>query len=62
MSLSNIGMIGMDVCVTLKRPGFRIKKRRIKPKKVGKTHKISREDAMQWAKIDLGVEVRERDD
>lgn len=53
-----VGIIGMDVAVTLERPGFRIKKRMLRPKKVGKKHRISREEAMAWASR-LGVEVKE---
>ena len=40
-----IGIIGMDVCVTLERPGFRIKKRGMKRKKVGMKHRINKEEA-----------------
>jgi len=57
-----IGIIGMDVCATLERPGFRIKRRRIKPRKVGKKHKISREDAMKWTEQALGVKVTEEEE
>jgi large subunit ribosomal protein L5 len=53
----DIGIMGLDVAVTLERPGFRIKKRKIKPKKVGKHHKITKEDAMEWAQKELGVKI-----
>jgi large subunit ribosomal protein L5 len=56
-----VGIIGMDVAVTLERPGFRIKKRMIRPKKVGKAHRITREEAMEWARKQ-GVEVREAEE
>lgn len=55
----DIGILGMDVCVTLERPGFRIKKRRIRPKKIGKKHRISKEDAIRWATEELGIKVTE---
>lgn len=58
----DIGILGMDVCVTLERPGFRIKKRRIKPKKVGKGHRILKEEAAEWAKKEFGVRVTEEED
>ncbi len=57
----DIGIRGMDVCVTLERPGFRIKRRMIKPKKVGKKHRISREEAIEFIK-GLGVEVAESEE
>lgn len=40
-------IMGLEVAVALERPGFRIKKRKICPKKIGKYHKISKEDAIQ---------------
>ncbi len=56
-----VGIIGMDVSVTLERPGFRIKKRMLRPKRVGKKHRISRDEAMEWVRK-LGVEVKEGED
>jgi large subunit ribosomal protein L5 len=55
----DIGILGMDICVTLERPGFRIKRRRIKPKKVGKRHRISKEEATEWAKKEFSIEITE---
>ena len=55
----DVGILGMDICVTLSRPGFRVKKRRIRPQKIGRTHKISREDAIEWAKKSLGIKIKE---
>ncbi len=52
-----IGILGMDVCVTLERPGFRIKRRKIRRKKIGKKHRISKEETIKWAKEKLGVEI-----
>lgn len=58
-----IGIMGMDVCITLARPGFRVKKRKIRPRKIGKTHKITKDEAMEWVKREFDVEVsREEDD
>lgn len=51
-----IGMLGFDVTVSLERPGFRVKRRRVKRSKVGKRHKISSEEAMEWAKS-FGIEI-----
>jgi len=57
-----IGIMGMDVCVTLERPGFRIKKRRMKPRKVGKKHRIQKEEAIGWASKKLGMTVSEEEE
>lgn len=51
-----IGIFGMDVCVTLERPGFRIKKRKIS-KKVGKSHRISKDESVAFVKEKFGIEV-----
>jgi len=55
----NLGMIGIDVCVSLERPGFRIKRRAIKKSKVGKKHLISKEEAIHFVESTFGVEVTE---
>lgn len=54
-----IGMLGLDVSVTLERPGFRIKRRRIQKRKIPTRHKINREEAMNWVKNNFGVDVIE---
>ncbi len=51
-----IGILGMDVCVTLERPGFRVKKKRIS-KPVGKKHRISKEEAMEFIKKNFGITI-----
>jgi len=55
----DIGIMGFDVAVTLTRPGFRVSKKRIRPGKVGVAHRIKPEEAMEWAKKELNVEVTE---
>lgn len=51
----DIGIIGMDVCVTLARPGFRIRNKRIS-RKIGKSHRISREEGIEFAKS-FGINI-----
>ena len=57
-----VGILGMDVCVTLERSGFRMKKRKIRPSKIGKSHLISREDAMKFAEKELDIKVTEEEE
>ena len=52
-----IGIIGLEAAVTLKRPGFRIKHRRISNVKVPLRHRVSREDAMMFIKNKFNVTV-----
>src|SRR3989338_1045653 len=53
-----IGVLGFDVCVTLERPGYRIKRKRL-PRKLGKEHTIKKEDAMEFAKRKFGISIEE---
>lgn len=55
----DIGMFGMDVSVSLERPGFRVKRRRIKKANISSKHKINKEDAVNWVKDTFGVEIVE---
>jgi large subunit ribosomal protein L5 len=57
-----IGIMGMDVCVTLERPGFRVKKRMVMPGRVGKRHVIKKEEAIEFARKRLGVSIMESGD
>jgi len=54
-----VGMMGLDVAVTLKRPGFRIKKRKIQKRKIPRSHRINKEEAITWLKNKFGVETIE---
>jgi large subunit ribosomal protein L5 len=53
-----IGMIGFDVCITLERPGYRVKRKRI-AHRVGKTHALTAPDAMEFMKANFGVKIEE---
>ena len=50
-------IMGLEVAVTLQRPGFRIKNRKIKNTGIGKNHLISKSDAIQFVQ-NLGTEVQ----
>ncbi|MCS7122144.1 MAG: 50S ribosomal protein L5 [Archaeoglobaceae archaeon] len=51
-----IGIFGMDICVTLKRRGYRVAERRRCRSKVGSDHRITKDETIEWLKS-LGVEV-----
>lgn len=57
-----IGIIGMDVAVTLTRPGYRVARRKLQPAKVGASHKITKDDAMKFAAKELGVKIARKGD
>lgn len=52
-----IGMLGLDVSVTLERSGFRIKRRRIQKRKIPAKQKIKIEEGMNWVKNNFGVDI-----
>ncbi len=52
-----LGIHGMDVCVTLCRPGYRVKKRRHAKSGVGSRHKLAPEEAVLFIKEEFGVEI-----
>lgn len=55
----DIGIFGMDVCITMKKPGYRVKKRRIQSRKIPRHHRISVEESMDFFKSEYNVEVVE---
>ena len=54
---STIGIIGLEVAVTLKRRGFRVKRRLIRPARIAKTHQITKAEAIYYVKSKYGVDV-----
>jgi len=52
----DIGIFGMDVCVSLKRRGYRVARRRRRKGKIAKSHRITKEETVRWLES-LGVIV-----
>jgi large subunit ribosomal protein L5 len=53
-----LGIRGLDVLVTLERPGYRVKKRKMRRAKVGKRHSVRKEEAIGFVKEQFGVDVK----
>lgn len=53
----DIGIFGMDVCVSLNRPGYRVKSRRRAKSNIGPKHVLTPEEAVVFVKQTLGVEI-----
>jgi large subunit ribosomal protein L5 len=53
-----LGIFGMDIIGTLERPGYRVKRRRIRPSRIGKSHRVSRDDAIKFVSNKFGVQVK----
>jgi len=56
-----IGIIGLEVCVTLERPGFRIKKRRILRRRIPSKHRITRKMAIEFMKANFNIKHEEEE-
>jgi len=52
-----LGIYGMDVSVTLGRPGYRVKRRRRARSSVGSGHLLTQDEAILFIKDEFGVEI-----
>jgi len=54
-----VGIFGMDICITMQRLGYRIKKRRIARKHIPHKHRVTRNETIEFFKDRYKVEVVE---
>ena len=54
-----IGIMGLQASITLERPGFRVKKRKIMKRVIPRGHRISRDDSISFMKGNFGVKLKE---
>jgi len=52
-----LGIYGMDISVTLGRPGYRVKRRHRVKSKVGPKHLLTREEGISFVRGEFGVEI-----
>lgn len=50
-------MFGLNVTITLKRAGYRIKDKRLKASKIPKNHRINQTEAIEFVKNKYGVKI-----
>jgi large subunit ribosomal protein L5 len=53
----DVGIFGMDICVTMARPGYRVKARRRQKAHVGAKHMLTADESVAFVKQTLGVEI-----
>jgi large subunit ribosomal protein L5 len=53
----NVGIFGMDVCVSMGRPGYRVKNRKKAKASIGSKHVLTPDEAVVFVKQTLGVEI-----
>ncbi|MFP3345845.1 MAG: 50S ribosomal protein L5 [Sulfolobaceae archaeon] len=54
-----VGIFGMDVVLTLIRPGYRVMRRRRKYTRIPKRHRVTKEEAMEFLKQNFNVTIIE---
>ncbi|HID18878.1 TPA: 50S ribosomal protein L5 [Candidatus Bathyarchaeota archaeon] len=52
----HLGIVGMDVCVTLEKPGYRVKRRKKAASKTGGWQKLTRDEAICFLR-EIGIEL-----
>lgn len=53
----DLGIVGMDVSVAMGKPGYRVKRRHLAKARVGKTQKLTREEAIEHIRDAFGLEI-----
>jgi len=55
----DIGIMGFQVCITLKRKGFRVKHRALKRGSIPKKHRISKQESIDFMKNTFDMKIAE---
>jgi large subunit ribosomal protein L5 len=53
----DIGIFGMDITVTVERPGYRIKRRSLKKRKIPSRNLIDKEESIEFIKKKFGITI-----
>lgn len=53
-----LGIVGMDVSVTIEKPGYRVKRRHRLKSKIGKKQRVRPEEAMKYVQEEYDIEVQ----
>ncbi len=56
-----IGVMGLEVCITFEKGGYRVKKRRLKRDKVGKNHIVTKQEAIEFMKKNFKIKLGEEE-
>ena len=55
----DVGIMGLQVCITLKRNGFRVKRRTLKKSEIPVRHRIKKDDAIDFMKNSFNLKIGE---
>jgi len=53
----DLGIFGMDICVSIERPGYRIKRRKIRKARIPEKHRVHRDEAMVYLMEEFGAKI-----
>jgi len=56
-----IGVMGLQVCVTLEKPGFHVKRRKVRPAHIGSRHRITKEQSMSFMRDNFNIRIAEEE-
>lgn len=56
-----IKIMGLEAAVTLERPGYRIKRRRVKPGSIPITHQITKAEGIDFMKTNFNLKISEEE-
>jgi len=54
-----IGIMGLQVCVTFEKPGFRVKRKKTGSRKISSKHEMKREEAMAYLIKNFNIKMKE---
>ncbi|MFH1682392.1 MAG: 50S ribosomal protein L5 [Candidatus Woesearchaeota archaeon] len=54
----DLKIMGLEVAVTLERPGFRISKRKVQPKKIGQHHRVTKDEAIAFVQQNFNTKIK----
>lgn len=54
-----LGIMGFEVSITLERPGYRIKSRKIMKRKVPLHHRVNKDQAIEYFKKNYNIKIKE---
>lgn len=52
-----LGIVGFDVMATMERPGYRVKRRRVRQSRIGKKHVVTKQEAIRFVRSTFGTEI-----
>jgi len=60
--IPEVGIIGLEVAVTLERPGYRVKKRSYLRRSIPERHTITKDEGVKFMKEKFNIIIKEEED